>query len=167
MALEDPEIPESLRINNRQPDQDFDDPNERLFRAFPKKDWPVNETNLHLLVDIPQNCTARQRYCENEADVLYTVRLSKSEAVVVPFIVGWIRELDLSGDLAKAIEVSEIFLRIVHCPENDFYPHTEVRTVDSEGSLFVVPGGKKVAKTNRRVLRRLISRCADLEGCSP
>ncbi|MEX0716856.1 MAG: hypothetical protein WD066_09725 [Planctomycetaceae bacterium] len=105
---------------------------------------------MHFLIDVPTTSVARERYCEQPADVLYTDKSRKATGVV-----GW-----RVGDVPAVVEekASKVFLRVVHCPENDFYPHAEIRCVAEPDSVTPF----KPDKESRLRIRRTMSLLAML-----
>jgi hypothetical protein len=113
-------IPEHLRINGRQPDSHFPG-DERLFRGFREGAWPISQEQAFLLIGDFPLCVAREKYCHSPSDVLHV--LPKSVGVVSWMVQQIPQRFDANG--------STVYLRVEHVPENDFYPHTEVRTYDT------------------------------------
>ncbi len=115
-------IPARLRINGRPIDGDFSDPDEELYRRFRLAEFPCETEDLHLLIRIPRLCVFRQKYCESPTDVLYS---GSFEEGVLAWTVDNIRSV--SSRITKNLIAWE--LNVVHVPENDLYPHSEIQTI--------------------------------------
>ena len=136
-------IPDRLRINDRQPVAEFDQ-DEKLFRQVKPDNVPWTEENIQFLVTFP-TCVARSRFCDNPEDVL------------IPFdgvgrVAYWVY-----GEIPRMIthEVANVYLRIHHCPEHDFYPHCEIRTHSAPESVEPWQPSKSVRLKVRYELGRL------------
>lgn len=142
-------IPERLRINGRAPVNRFG-PDEKLFRRVSKDDWPWNDDTIHFLISIPL-CTARSGFCEGPRDVLCQFEF-------VGGVISWIVE-----QIPSEIRIDPgnfTLLRIEHVPENDFYPHSEVRTYRSETDTL---HSKPTSKTLKLKIRRDLAKLAATE----
>lgn len=145
-------VPDRLRINNRQPDNEFDDNAEDLYRRVPSEYWPIRSDTLPILLSIPLS-VARGRYCESPTDVLFP---SYSSDGVISWTVG-----DIPSHVREG--KAQTFLRLEHCPENDFYPHSEIRAYKS---LDEVPLKKLKSKPLKAKIRQLLAQKA-LDRHSP
>jgi hypothetical protein len=132
-------IPDHLHTSDRQPDEQFE-PTEALYRRFEhgiegNRPSPAIFTTREMSV-------ARSKYCRSKTDALYNCDSDQH------FLRWAIAELSVS-DVEKTCwkhptDVKEFRFKLIHRPEQCWYPHSEVRTFADGKENKKLPGSLKI-----------------------
>lgn len=143
-----------LAANGRSADQDFA-PEEELYRRIMSEHF-VEGCLVAMSIDFPECSVVRQKYTESPHDTL----LQDFPKYLKYGCVKWTVS-EIPPSLEMTVDNKELVshFRVEHVPDDDFFPHSEVRAY--KNNKYDKP--RKPAKTIDKIIRQILADRAKLE----
>ena len=143
-----------LAANGRSADQDFA-PEEELYRRIMSEHF-VEGCLLTTSINLPECSVVRQKYTETPHDTLMQDYPKYIDYGCVKWTVS-----EIPSSLEETVEKNKLVshFRVEHVPDEDFFPHSEVRTYKDK--QFDKP--RKPARTIAKSIRQILADRAKLE----
>jgi len=148
-------IPTYLHRNSREPDQNFDNKNERLFRRIEDPDH-INNGNIRPAALTTRNQSVnREKHSRNPTDVLYNINSKQhfNKHGICSFSVADVEDICISHPDLDIVYT----LGLEHDPEECMYPHTIIEVLTTN------PPPKRIAPTVKTKLKADLARKAHLD----